>query len=176
MYNKKLKFLKPIYYTLIISLLCTSKIFSFSIKDSLNVFSHHTLQLNYVGINVGASKKIIKNLEVGVGVYSFYYYRGDYRKGSNSTGLSIWARYYINNFFAGAAFYNGRSPYLRQLDQQKIYILQYDLIANAGYRQQFSKKYYMDIWAGYNVLQKKYSFNPTAFSLWVGVGKQIGRR
>lgn len=115
-------------------------------------------------------------MEVGVGVYSFFYYRGDYRKGSNATGLSIWGRYYCNNFFAGASFFNGRSPYLRQLDQQKIYILQYDLMANVGYRQQFSKKYYLDIWAGYNLLQKKYSFNPAAFSLWAGVGKQIGRR
>ncbi|MDZ4758861.1 MAG: hypothetical protein SGJ10_12090 [Bacteroidota bacterium] len=176
MYNKKLKILRPIYLALVFSMLWTTKIAAFSIKDSLNVFIHHPLQLNYVGINTGVSKKIYKNLELGLGVYTFFYYRDDFRKSSNTTGLIVWARYYYNNFFVGASFYNGRSPYLRQLNQEKIYIMQYDLIANAGYRQKFSKKYYLDFWAGYNVVQKPHSFNPTAFSLWAGVGKHIGRR
>ena len=174
MYSKKLKILKPIYFSFVISILCSGKISASSLKDSLNIFIHHPLQLNYAGINVGVSKKINKSVEVGVGLYSFYYYRSDYRKSSNTTGLSVWGRYYINNFFAGASYYNGRSPYLRQLDQKKIYIMQYDLLANAGYRQQFSNKYYLDIWAAYNVVQKTYSFNPGGFSLWAGVGKTLG--
>lgn len=176
MYNKKSKILKPIYLTLIISILCSGKISASAKGDTLNVFLHHPLQLNYVGVNTGITKKVIKNVEVGVGVYSFFYYRTDYRKSSNSTGISIWGRYYYNNFFVGATLFNGRSPYLRELDNQKIYILAYDLIANAGYRQQLSKKYYLDLWAGYNLTQKTYSFNPVAFSLWAGVGKRIGKK
>ena len=176
MYIKNLKISKRIFLALIISLLCLTRISAFEKRDTLNIFLHHPLQLNYVGLNVGISKKVMKNVEVGVGIYSFFYYRSDYRQYSNTTGLNIWARYYYNNFFVGAGLYNGRSPYLRELDNHKIYILQYDIIANAGYRQQLSKKYYLDLWAGYNLIQKTYSFNPVAFSLWAGVGKRIGRK
>ena len=98
MYNKKSKILKPIYLTLIISILCSGKISAFAKRDTLNIFLHHPLQLNYVGLNVGISKKVMKNVEVAVGIYSFFYYRSDYRQYSNTTGLNIWARYYYNNF------------------------------------------------------------------------------
>ncbi len=176
MYIKKLKISKSIFLALIISLLCSAKVFAFAKRDTLNIFLHHPLQLNYVGLNVGLSKKVVKNIELGAGIYSYFYYRSDYRQSSNSTGFNVWGRYYYNNFFVGAGLYNGRSPYLRELDNQKIYILQYDIIANAGYRQQFSKKYYLDLWAGYNIIQKPYSFNPVAFSLWAGIGRRIWRK
>lgn len=176
MYKKKLKLLKPICFSLVFSLLCKTQMQASTIKDSLHLFVHHSLQLNYMGPHIGVAKKITSKLEVGLGIYCYVHYRNDYRHLSNSSGLNIWGRYYHQDFFAGLSLCNGRTPYLRALDQQRVYIYKPDLMLNMGYRQKLSKRYYLDFWAGYNVLQKSYSFHSNAFSLWAGVGKKLFTR